>query len=126
MTNALTRRTLFSHGAKLALGAAALATLPRSAWAASGNFAGRGRYEVSGTATLEGRTLTLSGFSSSRGPDVFIHVGNGGPDHRVAKLKSFSGDQSYELPASIDPSSVSSVHVWCRAFGVNMGQANLR
>ncbi|MEO0497589.1 MAG: DM13 domain-containing protein [Pseudomonadota bacterium] len=126
MTNSLTRRSVFSQAAKIALGAAALAALPQNAWAASGSFSGRGRYKVSGTATLNGRTLTLSGFSSSRGPDVFIHVGNGGPDHRVAKLKSFSGDQSYELPSSIDPSMVRSVHVWCRAFGVNMGQANLK
>lgn len=126
MANQFTRRSLFSQAAKVTLGAVVLSVLPRNAWAASGSFSGRGRYKVSGTATLESRTLKFTGFSSSRGPDVFIHVGNGGPDHRVAKIKSFSGDQSYELPASIDPSSVRSVHIWCRAFGVNMGQANLK
>ncbi|MEN0086950.1 MAG: DM13 domain-containing protein [Pseudomonadota bacterium] len=126
MAQDFNRRSLFGHAGKLALGAAAFVAVPGMARAASGKFSGQGNYKVSGTAKLEGRTLKLSGFSSSRGPDVFIHVGNGSPDHRVAKLKSFSGDQSYELPASIDPSTVRSVHVWCRAFGVNMGQANLR
>ncbi|MEM1365709.1 MAG: DM13 domain-containing protein [Pseudomonadota bacterium] len=126
MAKHFTRRFLLNSGARIAAGLAALAAIPGTASAASGSFSGQGRYKVSGVAKLEGRILTLSGFSSSRGPDVFVHVGNGGPDHRVAKLKSFSGDQSYELPASINPASISSVHIWCRAFGVNMGQANLR
>ncbi|MEO0636825.1 MAG: DM13 domain-containing protein [Pseudomonadota bacterium] len=126
MAQHLTRRALLSLTGKLTLGLTTLAALPVQALAASGNFSGKGRYKVSGTAKLEGRTLTLSGFSTSRGPDVFVHVGNGSPDHRVAKLKSFKGDQSYQIPASIDPSTIRTVHIWCRAFGVDMGQASLR
>lgn len=92
-----------------------------------GTFSGKGKYKVSGTATLsDNGRLTLSGFSSSSGPDLYIYVGTGSkPTKRIAKLKRLSGKQTYSLPAAV-AKSAKSVHVYCKRFSVNFGTANLR
>jgi len=43
----------------------------------------------------------------------------------LGKLKSSNGEQIYRLPASAKLSDAKSVVIWCRAFGVFFGSANL-
>jgi hypothetical protein len=44
----------------------------------------------------------------------------------LAPLKSFSGAQSYVIPASIDLSQQGSVMIWCEAFNATMAWAPLK
>ena len=92
-----------------------------------GSFSGQGKYSVSGTATLsDAGKLTLSGFKSSSGPDLYVYVGTGSkPTKRIAKLKRLNGSQTYSLPASV-AKTVKSVHIYCKRFSVNFGSARLR
>lgn len=118
----LTRRTLL----KASIGATALVGLAAKAAQAMdrvGTFKGKGKYKVSGAATIRARQLLLGGFSSSRGPDVYVYLGNGSPKVRVAKLKSFSGAQSYNLPAN--SSNYSTVFIYCVKYDVVMGSARV-
>ncbi|MBE9030171.1 DM13 domain-containing protein [filamentous cyanobacterium LEGE 11480] len=44
----------------------------------------------------------------------------------VAKLKSYSGKQSYTIPANIDVDDYKSVAIWCRKFNATFGAATLK
>ena len=122
------RSILFAAAtAALALGQIALANV---AEAKSGSFAGQGRYDVSGQARIvksgSGYAVRLSGFRSTSGPDLYVYVGQGGPQRRIAKLRRTSGTQTYKLPAGVTPDSVSTVHIHCRRFNSTFGTARLR
>jgi Electron transfer DM13 len=101
-----------------------------------GTFIGSGNYSVSGTATItkfeEKYTLTFDkSFSSSSGPDLEVYlsknkVGSGeqlGEFVSLQRLKSTTGEQVYNLPDNAD--EYSSIVIWCRAFSVKFGAANL-
>ncbi len=88
----------------------------------SGSFSSHKAYKVSGTATVSGSSLKLSGFRTSSGPDLYVYVGNGGPSKLVAKLKANSGSQSYTLPAG----NWSTVHIHCKRFNSTFGTARLK
>lgn len=87
----------------------------------SGRFASHKSYKVSGTATVKGNKLTLSGFRTSSGPDLYVYVGKGGPTKRVAKLKARSGTQTYQLPKG----NWTSVHIHCKRFNSTFGSARI-
>ncbi|MDA8870978.1 DM13 domain-containing protein [Rhizobiaceae bacterium] len=89
----------------------------------SGNFASHKRYKVSGKATVTGNKVTLSGFSTTPGPDLYVYVGNGRPTTSLGKLKRNKGTQSYTLPAGVNPSSV---FIHCKRFSSTFGTAKLR
>src|ERR1044071_4166816 len=108
---------------------------------ASGGFHGVA-HETKGVATVyqtaDGRkTLRLSDFQTSNGPDVQVYLG-AAPDAddnetvtragflHVGALKGNVGDQNYELPDDVDLSKYKSVTIWCRRFGVNFATAPLR
>ena len=76
--------------------------------------------------------LTLSGFRTDPGPDLFVYVlpGPGAGDSvdggvRLARLKGNVGDQQYELPAALELDAGATVVIWCRAFSVSFGAAVL-
>lgn len=93
---------------------------------------------VSGKALLvqsEGKLYArLEEFSTENGPDLYLYlVRNSGGSPRgeadfvsLGRLKGTSGNQNYELPAGTDTASIQSVTVWCRAFSVNFGYAELK
>ncbi len=87
----------------------------------SGAFSSHKSYKVSGTATVSGTSLKLTGFQTSSGPDLYVYVGNGGPSKLVAKLKADSGSQNYTLPAG----NWSTVHIHCKRFNSTFGTAQL-
>ncbi|MEL6746146.1 MAG: DM13 domain-containing protein [Pseudomonadota bacterium] len=109
----------------------ALAVAPiTSAFAQSktGSFRSVGKYSVSGTAkvSISGNSakITLSGFRTSPGPDLYVYVGKGSASRRVAKLRRNSGSQTYSLPASV-AKSISSVHIYCKRFSSTFGTARV-
>ena len=101
---------------------------------ARGAFAS-GEHETSGEAILirlaEGGTvLTLTGFTTSPGPDLRVYLVTGGPEDLgrivdLGGLKGNRGDQQYDVPASVDPERHRTVVIWCRAFSVPFGSARL-
>lgn len=107
---------------------------------ASGQFHS-GAHETKGTATVfqlaDGKkTLRLTDFSTSNGPDVHVYLvaaGDAKDNDAVTKagfidigsLKGNIGDQNYELPAGADLAKYRSVAIWCKRFSVNFGAAPL-
>lgn len=102
--------------------------------ALQGDFRGLA-HETTGTARIvEGgsRTLTLTGFRTDPGPDLYVYLVPGvttGEDvsggAQLARLKGNVGDQQYELPAGVDLSDGATVVIWCRTFSVSFGAAPL-
>jgi hypothetical protein len=78
------------------------------------------------------RVLTLTGFRTDPGPDLYVYVVPGAaPDGDVdggtqlARLKGNVGSQQYALPAELRLGDAATVVVWCRAFSVAFGAAAL-
>ncbi len=81
-----------------------------------------------------GRKLTLTDFATDNGPDLRVYLvrgrvqSDGDVDDYVdlGRLKGNVGNQQYTVPEGIDLSADTTVVIWCRAFSVNFGQADLR
>lgn len=79
------------------------------------------------------RVLTLTGFRSDSGPDLYVVAVPGRPTGdddvnnyiNLGRLKGASGNQQYELPQSFDPDTHATIYIWCRAFTVGFGRAQL-
>jgi len=95
-------------------------------------------HESSGVASLirtrRGKhVLTLTGFSTSNGPDLRVYVAAGpvadaGDVHDFADLGALKGDkgnQQYELDGKALDSRYRTVVIWCRAFSVGFARARL-
>ena len=98
-------------------------------------------HETSGAATIYEqssgqRTLRLTNFATSNGPDVRVYLvaaADVNDDATVKRagfielgaLKGNQGDQNYDVPADVDLSTYRSVTIWCRRFSVNFGTAPL-
>jgi Electron transfer DM13 len=105
----------------------------------SGTFNNAGPEPVSGRAilgrTAEGKViLRFENFQSHPGPDLFVYlVKSNSPNSagqvegglQVARLRATSGNQNYELNPSLDITQYKSVVVYCKAFSVVFGFANL-
>ena len=107
---------------------------------ASGQFHA-GAHETKGTATIfrlgDGkRTLRLTNFETSNGPDVHVYVvaAADAKDNDTVKsagfidlgsLKGNIGDQNYGVPANVDLAKYRAVTIWCARFNVNFGTAPL-
>ena len=98
--------------------------------AAAASFKSHKKYKVSGKATLvkagSGHAVRLSGFRTTPGPDLYVYVGKGSPSRRIAKLRRFSGTQTYQLPKGVTPASFSTVHIHCKRFNSTFATAKLR
>ncbi|TAG92255.1 MAG: electron transfer protein with DM13 domain protein [Oscillatoriales cyanobacterium] len=126
------------------------ATTPAMAQAAkvlrSGTFVD-GEHPTKGTARIvqkgDERILELDrAFQTSTGPDlvVILHkspdvIGSTVPPAYpikkgdyvfIATLKSYSGAQSYVIPASINSEDFASAAIWCRKFNATFGAATLQ
>jgi electron transfer DM13 len=104
---------------------------------ASGRFTSL-EHESHGTAAVVRlangeRRVTLTGFSTSPGPDLRVRVtvgaGNGDGGSSGAKdlgaLKGNKGDQQYKLPRGVDLTRYRTVVIWCRAFSAGFAKATL-
>jgi hypothetical protein len=92
-----------------------------------------GAHETTGKATLlrgpNGRlVLTLVGFRTAAGPDLRVRIvaaGSQGVDggKDLGALKGNKGNQQYAVPAG---APTGRVVIWCRAFSVVFGSADLQ
>ena len=83
--------------------------------------------------------VRLENLDTSNGPDLRVwltdapvkegqagwHVFDDGKHVSLGKLKGNKGSQNYALPRDVDPSSYSSVTIWCDRFDVSFGAAQL-
>jgi hypothetical protein len=79
------------------------------------------------------RVLTLTRFETDNGPDLRVYLAttdanqdSAGEDYLdLGGLKGNVGDQQYEIPGRADLERLTKVVVWCRAFSVGFGAAQL-
>ena len=131
------RRSFATAMLVLAFSAAAL-TAPVTASAqgqvlASGNFQGQSGHAASGgvsvVKTTNGTVVVLeSDFEFDGAPDPKLGFGKNGyvKSTQFSILRSNSGKQTYEIPATIEPADYTEVWVWCEKFSVPLGVAILK
>ena len=134
-------RLVLNNTVSEAFPAAAAGSMPARAMAvAAGRFHGVA-HATRGTATIYQapggkRTLRLTDFQTSNGPDVQLYLvaaADAGDNDTVTKagflplgaLKGNVGDQNYDVPENADLGKYRAVTVWCRRFGVNFATAPL-
>jgi uncharacterized protein (DUF1778 family) len=73
--------------------------------------------------------LRLEDFRSTNGPDLYVYLSTdkGNSDFiNLGRLKGNVGDQNYEIPQGTDLSKYDTALIWCQAFSVLFGSAELR
>ncbi len=124
--------------AMLVLGfAAAVLAAPVAASAqdkvlASGAFRGQSGHVSSGGVrvlkTTKGAVVVLGpDFKFDGAPDPKLGFGKNGyvKSTQFSILKSNSGQQTYDIPATVDPADYTELWVWCEKYSVPLGVANL-
>ena len=78
----------------------------------------------------------LTNFKTSNGPDVHVYL-VAAPDVKddatvkragfidLGSMKGNTGDQNYDVPATVDFATYQAVTIWCARFNVNFGTAPL-
>ena len=100
----------------------------------TGSFKGAGGKKSSGNFDIfkkDGKTfITLkNNFRLSSVPDPKLAFGNGKYEKGTiytGKLKSLKGEQTYEIPARLDPAKFSQVWIWCEKFSVPLAVAEIK
>ena len=72
--------------------------------------------------------LRLENFKSTNGPDLYVYLStdeNASDFVNLGVLKANSGNQNYEIPDDTDLGKYNKVLIWCKAFGVLFGSAEL-
>ena len=101
----------------------------------SGKFVGSGDgiHEAEGDARVleieDGTSFVrLENFRSTNGPDLYVYLAT---DDKASDfvslglLKGNVGNQNYEIPDGVDLTKYNKVLIWCKAFGVLFGSAEL-
>ncbi len=74
-------------------------------------------------------TVTLGeNFVVQNGPALYVAFSDSGivdTNAYIAPLQSFSGAQTYTVPANIDPAKYNQVMIWCHEFSVAFAVADL-
>ena len=101
----------------------------------SGNFigVGDGIHDAQGdayTIPLEdgSNVLRLENFQSTNGPDLYVYLStddNASEFINLGELKANRGNQNYEIPDDANLDKYNKVLIWCKAFGVLFGSAEL-
>ncbi len=112
--------------------AAPLAASAQDHVLASGAFRGQSGHAASGgvrvVKTATGIAVVLErDFKFDGAPDPKLGFGRNGyvESTQFSALKSNSGQQTYEIPAAIDPADYTEVWVWCEKYAVPLGVATL-
>ncbi len=117
--------------APAASSAASSPPTPSDGVVASGEFERIG-YDGSGTASIadtgDGLEVRFTDFEVEQGPAlrVYLSTASAGSEESLydddfldlGELRSFSGDQTYEVPAGMTLSDYRSVVIWCADFSV--------
>lgn len=81
-------------------------------------------------------TLELKNFKSATGPDLYIYIttqdslvdldfNSEKQAINLGKLKSTTGDQTYEIPSGYNINDLKKAVIWCKAFNVVFSFADL-
>src|SRR5918997_5805907 len=73
--------------------------------------------------------LRLENFKATNGPDLYVYLAtdNSASDFvNLGRLKGNIGNQNYDIPEGTDFSKYNSVLIWCQAFSVLFGSAELQ
>jgi hypothetical protein len=102
----------------------------------SGQFmgVGDGIHDAEGIAkqiSLEdGRQFVrFENFKVTNGPDLFVYLAtdkSASDFVDLGKLKANNGNQNYQIPSGTDLSKYNTVVIWCKAFSVLFGSAELK
>lgn len=85
----------------------------------SGTFAGLNGKKASGTVTITGDTITLTGFSSDQGPDLHLYLANGTSESdttagvEMATVAWDKPTQTFTLPSGVDASKYTDLVEHC-------------
>lgn len=89
-------------------------------------------HRTSGTARVtiqgESKTLDIANFETTSGPDLFVYLSADKTNRDfvdIGMLDRFTGDQTYDIPDSVDIVKYHNVLIWCESFGVLFGSAEL-
>ncbi|MBI1662424.1 MAG: DM13 domain-containing protein [Nitrosopumilus sp.] len=72
--------------------------------------------------------LRLENFKSTNGPDLYVYLAtddNASEFLNLGELKANKGNQNYEIPDDADLTKYNKVLIWCKAFSVLFGSAEL-
>jgi hypothetical protein len=73
--------------------------------------------------------LRLENFKATNGPDLYVYLAtdNSASDFvNLGRLKGNIGNQNYDIPEGTDYSKYHAVLIWCQAFSVLFGSAELQ
>ncbi|KAF6246967.1 hypothetical protein C6990_07750 [Nitrosopumilus sp. b3] len=76
----------------------------------------------------ESNVLRLENFQSTNGPDLYVYLAtddNASEFINLGELKANKGNQNYQIPEDVDLNKYNKVLIWCKAFGVLFGSAEL-
>lgn len=101
---------------------------------AIGNFVGLENHDASGTVNIieaGGKYYVRfeEDFTSTNGPDVRVYLGKNNkhaPETAMGLIKGNIGSQNYEIPAGVNVEDYDAVWLWCKAFTVDFGKADLK
>ncbi len=125
-TNGSTVNENMPEAATTTLGATSLAT---------GNFIGvnDGIHNAEGLAKVirlddASMILRLENFKATNGPDLYVYLAtdtSASDFVDLGRLKGNIGNQNYDIPEGTDFSRYNTVLIWCQAFSVLFGSAEL-
>jgi hypothetical protein len=77
----------------------------------------------------EGDVLRLEDLVVTNGPDLYVYLStdkSASDFMNLGRLKANIGNQNYLIPVGTDLSKYDTVLIWCRAFSVLFGSADLK
>lgn len=94
---------------------------------------GDGIHNVDGIAKIltlvdGSKVLRLENFKSTNGPDLHVYLSTDKMASNfmdLGRLKGNIGNQNYQIPDDTDLSKYNNVLIWCKAFSVLFGNAQL-
>ncbi len=102
----------------------------------TGSFvgAGDGIHDAQGIAKVipiegGGNVLRLEDLIVTNGPDLYVYLStdkSASDFVNLGRLKANIGNQNYQIPEGIDITRYDTVLIWCRAFSVLFGSADLK
>ena len=72
--------------------------------------------------------LRLENFRSTNGPDLFVYLATDDKASdfiNLGELKANQGNQNYDIPNDADLEKYNKVLIWCKAFSVLFGSAEI-
>ena len=101
----------------------------------AGKFVGSGDgiHEVEGDVLIikledGSQYVRFENFKSTNGPDLYVYLATDDKASdfvNLGLLKGNIGNQNYEIPEGVDLSKYNKVLVWCKAFSILFGSAEL-